>query len=112
MGEHNIIGPAGTTISLDGRYLNVRYRDTDIVQVAYMEIILDSGSSRSFVVQSRLNQVARQFGLSYNVRVRGLEWVVETPAASYPFQDGMRIYQSPGGLHEYTRYPTGTEPTP
>jgi hypothetical protein len=72
MANHQpITGPAGTTISVDGHYLAVRYWDTEIVQVAYLEIILDAGGSRSSVVQSRLNQTARQFNLGYHVLAPG-----------------------------------------
>jgi hypothetical protein len=84
MEEHNIIiGPEGTAISMDGRYLTARYRDTDIVKVSYLEVVLDAGGSRSFIIQSRLNQVSRQFNLSYNIRSREREWVVETPAGTF-----------------------------
>jgi hypothetical protein len=95
---------------MDGRYLTARYRDTDIVKVAYLEIILDAAGLRNFVTQSRINQVARQFDLSFAVRSREDGWVVETPAGTYPFRDGMRLYRSRGGQHEYTTYPTRTEP--
>ena len=51
--EQPIIGPAGTRIYSDGRYNIVRFRDTDVVKIAYLDIRLDSGGSRSFIVQSR-----------------------------------------------------------
>jgi hypothetical protein len=53
--EQPIIGPTGTRIYSDGRYATVRFRDTDVVRIAYTDVRLDSGGSRDFVMRSRLN---------------------------------------------------------
>jgi hypothetical protein len=106
MEEHNIVGPTGTTITVDGHYLIVCYRNTDVVKVAYLEVIRDSGGSRSSVVQSRLNQASRQFELGYRVVVREGAWVVQTSRDVYRFMDGMHLLRSPGHDHEYVRYET------
>ncbi|HZA25747.1 MAG TPA: hypothetical protein VFA32_24655 [Dehalococcoidia bacterium] len=76
--EPPIIGPTGTRIYSDGRYTTVRFRDTDVVKIAYTDVRLDSGGSRDSVMQSRLNQVSRQFDLGYHVKVEGGSWVVQT----------------------------------
>ena len=112
MEEHNLTGPPDSTVSMDGRSVTVRYRDVDIVRVGYLEVILDAGGSRSFIMQSRLNQSARLLNLNLHLHARRGEWTVETPSGSYEFRDGMKILRSRGGQHEYTQYPTETEPAP
>jgi hypothetical protein len=104
--ESPIIGPTGTQIYSDGRHTTVRYRDTDVVRIAYLDVRLDSGGSRSLTVRSRLNQASRQFGLDYHVVSRGGVWMVETPKDTYRFEDGMHLMRSPGRDHEYIRYET------
>jgi hypothetical protein len=101
-----IIGPTGTHIYSDGRHTTVRFRDTDVVQIAYSDVRLDSGGSRDSVMRSRLNQASRQFGLGYHVVVREGAWVVQTSRDVYPFVDGMHLLRSPGRDHEYVRYET------
>jgi hypothetical protein len=44
--EPPIIGPIGTQIYSDGRYTVVRFRDVDLVQIAYLDVRLDSGGSQ------------------------------------------------------------------
>jgi hypothetical protein len=109
--EQPIIGPIGTQIYNDGRHTVVRFRDTDVVRIAYLDVRLDSGGSRSFVVQSRLNQASRQFGLDYHVIVREGVWVVQTSRNVYRFEDGMHLMRSPGRDHEYVQYEATPKPT-
>jgi hypothetical protein len=92
--EQPIIGPTGTRIYSDGRYTTVRFRDTDVVRIAYTDVRLDSGGSRDFVMRSRLNQTSRLFGLDYHVIVREGVWMVQPPQDTYRF------------------YEAGTEPAP
>jgi hypothetical protein len=94
--EPPIIGPIGTQIYSDGRYTVVRFRDVDLVQIAYLDVRLDSGGSRSFIIQSRLNQASRQFGLDYHVHLQEGAWVVETSRGLYRFVDGMHLRRSAG----------------
>jgi hypothetical protein len=104
-----IIGPTGTRIYSDGRYTTVRFRDTDVVRIAYTDVRLDSGGSRDVVMRARLNQASRQFELGYHVMVKEGVWVVQTSRDVYRFVDGMHLLRSPGHDHEYVRYET--EPT-
>jgi hypothetical protein len=107
-----IIGPTGTQIYNDGRHTTVHFRDTDVVRIAYLDVRLDSGGSRSFVVQSRLNQASRLFDLDYHVVLREGAWVVQTSRDTYRFEDGMHLMRSIGRDHEYVQYGTNTEPSP
>jgi hypothetical protein len=102
--EQPIIGPTGTTVSNDGTHTIVRFRGTDVVRMAYLDVRLDSNNTHDFVMQSRLNQASRLFRLGYNVVSRGGVWVVETPKDTYRFEDGMHLLRSPGRDHEYVRY--------
>jgi hypothetical protein len=105
--EDPIIGPTGTSIYSDGRHTTVRFRDTDVVRIAYLDVRLDSSGSRSLTVRSRLNQASRQFGLDYHVVSREGVWVVQTSRGTYRFEDGMHLMRSPGRDHEYVIYEGG-----
>jgi hypothetical protein len=102
--EPTITGPNGTSIYSDGRYTIVRFRDTDVVKIAYTDIRLDSGGSRSFITQSRMNQTSRLFDLNFHVISKRGVWLVETPKGVYQFQDGMRLLRSTGKDQEYVLY--------
>ena len=91
---------------LTGRHLTVHFRDRDIVRVAYLEIVLDTGGVRGTVMQNRLNQSARLLDLGYHVTITQGQWRVVTDFNIYDFQDGMILYRSPGRNHEYARYPS------
>jgi hypothetical protein len=78
-----------------------------VVKIAYMDVRLDSGGSRSFTVRSRLNQASRQFGLDHQVVVREGAWVVQTSRDAYHFEDGMHLMRSQGRDHQYVQYEAG-----
>jgi hypothetical protein len=104
--EQPIIGPIGTQIYSDGQYTIIRFRDREVVHIAYLDVRLDAGGSRDFVTQSRLNQGSRLFDLGYHVVNRAGAWVVRTSKGTYDFQDGMHIRRSLGRDHEYVQYET------
>jgi hypothetical protein len=106
MAEEPPPGPPGTQIVNDGRYTTVRFGDTDVVRIAYLDIRLDSGGVRDTTTQYRLNQVSRLFDLDYRVSARGRGWVVQTPHGTYRFENGMHLLRSIGGDHEYIQYET------
>jgi hypothetical protein len=102
--EQSITGPIGAQIFSDGRHTVVRFRDTDLVKIAYTDIRLDRGGSHSFITQSRLNQTSRLFDLDYHITHRGGAWVVQTSKGVYPFQDGMHLLRGVGQDHEFITY--------
>jgi hypothetical protein len=110
--EQSIIGPTGTQIYSDGQHTTIRFRDREVVWIAYLDVQLDAGGSHDFVTQSRLNQGSRLFDLGYHVVTRAGVWVVRTSKGTYDFQDGMHIRRSLGRDHEYVQYGTNTEPSP
>jgi hypothetical protein len=99
-----IIGPTATRFYNDGRNTIVQFRDIEVVRISYLDVRLDSGGSRSFIIRSQLNQASRQFGLDYHVHLQEGAWGVETSRGLYRFVDGMHLRRSTGRDHEYVEY--------
>jgi hypothetical protein len=102
--ENAIIGPNGTQIYSDGRHTIVRFNETDVVKVGYMDIRLDRGCSRSVLVQSKMNQASRLFDLDYHVIRKKGTWLLQTSQGVYPFEDGMHLLRSLDRDHEVVLY--------
>jgi hypothetical protein len=102
--EQPLIGPPNTRIYADGNNTIVRFRDREIVRIAYLDVRLDAGGARDLVLQNRLNQASRLFDLGYHiVRCEGFG-IVQTHYDHYVFQDGMHLRRSRDGTHEVIRY--------
>ena len=87
-----------TTVTCTKGLISVVYVVTLIVQVdPECNVTLDSGGWRTVTTKRKMNQAARQFGLSYGVHQKDFTWYVDIWSAplnrwlglNIPFEDGM-----------------------
>ena len=87
------IGKTNTAILReDDGSVTVILHETPIVKIDANHVVtLNSGGYETNVTKNRMNQVAKEFNLNFQVFQKDHQWYVSVPGGDLEFHDGMTI---------------------
>lgn len=89
MAQQNRIGKTATKItkieSLTGKYVAVKYHDTNVVEFDDTTIRLNTGGWFTNTTKTRMNQTSNEFGLGYSVKQVKGSWICTYKGNEYEF---------------------------
>ena len=103
---YNKLSDYKTTVHCEDGWYKVVYHSTIIVKWNSNEAVLNSGGWHTATTKKKMNQVANQFDLGFQVFQKDFEWFVHIPMVDdFEYMDGMSVNLGDNVVNGWVSYP-------